>query len=89
MSLRFCRTACWASWCSASVAAVAILHVRLGQGEAFEAAFAKAQAITTAISGYLGHELQRCLEVEDQYVLLVHWRRVEDHEQGFRRFPQY
>jgi heme-degrading monooxygenase HmoA len=68
---------------------VAILHVRPGQGEIFEAAFAKAQAIITSMSGYLGHELQRCLEVEDKYVLLVRWRRVEDHEQGFRRSPQY
>ena len=34
--------------------------------------------------GYVGHELQRCLEFSDRYVLLVRWRSVEDHEVGFR-----
>lgn len=39
--------------------------------------------------GYLGHELQRCLQVQDKYVLLVRWRSVEDHEKGFRGSAQY
>lgn len=68
---------------------VAMLHVRPGQGLAFEAAFAEAQPLIASMPGYLGHELQRCLEEADKYVLLVRWRSVEDHEQGFRRSPQY
>lgn len=68
---------------------VAVLHVRAGQGSAFEAAFAQAQTIISSMPGYLGHELQRCLKVPDKYVQLVRWRSVEDHEQGFRRSPQY
>lgn len=50
---------------------VAVLHVRAGQGCAFEAAFAQAQSLIASMPGYLGHELQRCLEVPDKYVLLV------------------
>jgi heme-degrading monooxygenase HmoA len=68
---------------------VAMLHVRPGQGRAFEAAFAEAQAVIASMPGYRGHELQRCLEVPDKYVLLVRWRSVEDHERGFRTSPQY
>lgn len=68
---------------------VAMLHVRSGKGPAFEAAFAEAQSLIAAMPGYFGHELQRCLETADKYVLLVRWRSVEDHEQGFRRSPQY
>lgn len=68
---------------------VAMLSVRPGEGEAFEAAFAEAQGIISAMPGYLGHELQRCLEVSDKYVLLVRWHSVEDHEVGFRQSPQY
>lgn len=68
---------------------VAMLSVRAGQGNAFEAAFAEAQGIIAAAPGYLGHELQRCLEVADRYVLLVRWRSVEDHEVGFRQSSQY
>jgi heme-degrading monooxygenase HmoA len=65
------------------------LSIRTGEGRAFEAAFARAQGIISAAPGYLGHELQRCLEVEDTYLLLVRWRSVEDHEVGFRGSPAY
>jgi heme-degrading monooxygenase HmoA len=65
------------------------LCVRTGEGRAFEAAFARAQGIIAAAPGYVGHELQRCLEVEDTYLLLVRWRSVKDHEVGFRGSPAY
>ena len=68
---------------------VAILHVRQGQGDAFEAAFSEAQTIISSMAGYLGHELQRCLEVPNKYILLVRWQSVKDHEDGFRRSPEY
>lgn len=68
---------------------VAMLHLRPGHGGDFEAAFAQAQEIIASMPGYLGHELQRCLEVEDKYILLVRWRTLSDHEQGFRLSPQY
>ncbi len=68
---------------------VAILNVRSGQADAFEAAFANAQSIIASMPGYRGHELQRCLEAEGKYVLLVRWRSVEDHEIGFRQSAQY
>jgi heme-degrading monooxygenase HmoA len=45
--------------------------------------------ILSASTGYVSHELQRCLEVQDQYLLLVWWRRLEDHTVGFRGSPEY
>lgn len=68
---------------------LAMLQVRPGQAQAFERAFGEAQGILRAMPGYLGHELQRCLEEENRYTLLVRWRSVEDHEQGFRGSPRY
>jgi len=68
---------------------VALLNVRPGQGEAFEQAFAEAQAIISSMPGYLSHQLQRCLEAPDKYVLLVNWNRLEDHTIGFRQSAQY
>ncbi|HEV6963886.1 antibiotic biosynthesis monooxygenase [Roseateles sp.] len=68
---------------------IASLQVRPGQAAAFEAAFLQAQAIIASMPGYLGHELQRCLERDDHYMLLVRWRSVQDHEVGFRSSPQY
>lgn len=68
---------------------IAILNIKPGQSAAFQAAFAQAQPIIAAMPGYLGHELQRCLDEADKYALLVRWRSVEDHEIGFRKSPEY
>ena len=67
----------------------ASLQVRPGQFEAFEAAFREAQAIIAAMPGYRSHELQRCIEREGHYLLLVRWDSVAAHEEGFRKSPQY
>lgn len=68
---------------------VAVLSIRPGQSKAFEQAFAKAQAIISSMDGYASHQLQRCLEAPDRYLLLVEWRRLEDHTVGFRQSAGY
>lgn len=68
---------------------VAILNVIPGREAAFEAAFREAQAIISAMAGYRGHELRRCLETANRYVLLVRWEKLEDHTVGFRGSSQY
>ena len=68
---------------------IANLQVRADQFEAFEQAFRQAQNIISSMPGYLGHELQRCLERPGHYMLLVRWLSVEHHEIGFRQSPQY
>ena len=68
---------------------VALLKVRPGQAEAFENAFASAQPILSSMPGYKSHELRRCIEEPDKYLLLVQWRRLEDHTIGFRQSRQY
>lgn len=68
---------------------VAPLQVRIGQTAEFEAAFLKAQRIISSMPGYLSHELQRCLERPNEYVLLVRWVSLEAHEIGFRQSAEY
>lgn len=68
---------------------VAQLDVIPGQEPAFEAAFAEAQAIISSMRGYVSHELQRCVEQANRYMLLVRWQMLEDHTVGFRQSPQY
>lgn len=68
---------------------LAMLTVRTGQAQAFEAAFADASAIISAMPGYVGHSLQRCLEQADRYALLVNWQTLEDHTIGFRESSEY
>ena len=68
---------------------VAILNIRPGQNALFETAFAQAQTIISASPGYVSHQLQKCLEIETQYILLVQWESVEAHEIGFRQSAGY
>ncbi len=67
----------------------AVLDVKPGQAAEFERAFAKAQRIISASRGYLSHELRRCVENPDRYLLLVRWRTLEDHTVGFRQSAPY
>jgi heme-degrading monooxygenase HmoA len=39
--------------------------------------------------GYVSHELRRCVERPDDYILLVRWTSLEAHEVGFRGSPGY
>jgi len=67
----------------------AVLEVRPGTEQEFEAAFAKAQAIIVGMPGYISHSLSACIEYAGRYLLLVEWESLEDHTQGFRQSPQY
>ena len=68
---------------------VAILDVKPGQQADFESAFNEAQTIISAMPGYLSHQLQRCLENSDRYILLVNWQTLEHHTRGFRESAEY
>ncbi len=68
---------------------VAVLDVRPSLVSKFEPTFKIASALIMNIPGYINHELQRCLENENRYILLVRWQTLEDHTIGFRQSPQY
>ena len=68
---------------------VAILNVIPGREAQFEDAFRQAQDIISTMSGYRSHELRRCVEAANRYILLVNWDTLEDHTMGFRGSPGY
>jgi heme-degrading monooxygenase HmoA len=68
---------------------VAILDVKPGSAAEFEANFILASPLIAAIPGYVSHELQRCLETANRYILLVRWQKLEDHTIGFRQSAAY
>jgi len=68
---------------------VAVLDVRPGESAAFETAFREAQAIIASMPGYRSHQLQRCVENADRYLLLVEWDTLEAHTVGFRGSVEY
>ena len=68
---------------------VAVLDVKAGLESQFESAFKQASPIISRMQGYRGHELQRCVEKNGRYVLLVRWEKLEDHTVGFRQSAEY
>lgn len=68
---------------------IATLDIKPNQSTKFEKAFTDAQTIIMSMQGYISHELQRCIENPDRYVLLVNWETLEDHTIGFRQSEQY
>ncbi len=67
----------------------ATINVKAEHKPAFEAAFAEARKVVSAMPGFLALQLHRCIETDGRYLLLVQWRSVEDHTVGFRQSPQF
>lgn len=68
---------------------VAVLDVKKGREVDFEQAFGQAQAIIRGMPGYISHQIQKCIEQQGRYILLVNWQSLEDHTIGFRGSEQY
>jgi len=68
---------------------VAILDVKKGQESHFEEVFSEAQKIISSMDGYVSHQLQKCIENNSRYILLVNWKTLEDHTIGFRGSEEY
>lgn len=68
---------------------VAILKLKEGRSAEYEKVFKEASKIISSMKGYVNHELKKCVEQEDQYLLLVNWETIEDHEVGFRQSDEY
>jgi len=68
---------------------IAILNIKKDESELFETAFDKAQKIIGSMNGYLKHELLKCIETADKYLLIVQWQTLEDHTKGFRQSNGY
>lgn len=67
----------------------ALIDIRPGTGEAFESTLAEARHVIAACSGFISLRLQRGVEYEDRYLLLVEWETLDDHTVGFRESPAF
>ena len=66
-----------------------MINVLRGLEDDFEASFLAAQKIIVGSPGYISHELHRCLEHPNRYLLLVRWETVEANIDGFRKSDEY
>ena len=68
---------------------VAILNIKPNMEQEFENAFKEASKIIASMPGYVSHSLQKCIEVDRQYLLLVNWQTLKAHTVGFRCSQKY
>ncbi|WP_276352406.1 antibiotic biosynthesis monooxygenase family protein [Cohnella caldifontis] len=67
----------------------AILKVKPESSSDFESGFRGASRLLAEAPGYIGHELHKCVERADQYLLLVRWNSISDPIAGFRKSEAY
>jgi heme-degrading monooxygenase HmoA len=67
----------------------ALLHVLPGREEEFTAAMGSARRLIAASPGFVSMRVARCVERPNRFLLLVEWRRIEDHTDGFRGSAAY
>ena len=68
---------------------VATLDIIPGQEAAFETAFMEAKQFLSSVPGCISHDLQRCVEQPNRYILFVRWQTLEHHTVGFLQSFQY
>lgn len=66
----------------------AILTIKPDMNQGFEAAFKQASDVIASVPGYISHDLKQCIEIENQYLLLVKWQTLEAHTIGFTQSEQ-
>jgi len=47
-----------------------------------------AEKIISSMEGYVSHQLNKCIEKQNRYILLVTWQKIENHTVGFRNSSQ-
>lgn len=62
----------------------ALIDIRPGTADAFEAAMDRARQVIAASPGFASLRLHRGVETVDRYLLLVEWETLDDHLVGFR-----
>jgi heme-degrading monooxygenase HmoA len=67
----------------------AVISVRPGTSESFEAALREARAVIAGAQGFRSFEAHRGVESPDQYLLLIGWETLKDHMAGFRESEDF
>jgi heme-degrading monooxygenase HmoA len=62
---------------------IASLPIKTDQIDSFHRAFSRVTHLLSRAKGYKGHRLMQGVETPSHFNLIVRWRTLEDHTQGF------
>ena len=65
------------------------LTIKSSETTAFKAAMAEAKLIISAMPGFIDLQVNPCIEIPNQYLLLGRWQILADHTEGFRKSVHY
>jgi heme-degrading monooxygenase HmoA len=69
---------------------IADIRIKPGAQVEFDAAIQHAAAtVLPKAKGFLGIQVQKCIESPERYVLLIQWETLEDHTVEFRGGPLF
>ncbi|QHW00443.1 antibiotic biosynthesis monooxygenase family protein [Spirosoma endbachense] len=63
----------------------ALITIQSGREAEFEMEFPNAKAVISQAKGFVDLHIQRDIEAENRYLLLIRWQTLEDHTIGFRQ----
>ncbi|MET3105441.1 heme-degrading monooxygenase HmoA [Oxalobacteraceae bacterium GrIS 1.18] len=69
---------------------IADIRIQAGQQPEFDAALQ--HGVTQIISkskGYVGHQVHKCIETPERYVLMIYWETLENHTVDFQQSPAF
>jgi heme-degrading monooxygenase HmoA len=67
----------------------ALLSIKTGESQAFEAAMAQAGLLIAASPGFRSIAVRKSCDRSDHYLLLVEWDDIASHRDGFRTSERY
>ena len=71
------------------ISEIASLYIIDGLASEFESQFRRASPLLSGSRGYISHELHKCIEERNKYLLMIKWRSVSDHLISFKQSTAY
>ena len=69
---------------------VADIRIPPGKNAEFEAAIARGlETVLPRTKGFLRHQVHRCIESPERYLLMIWWQTLENHTVDFRQGPLF
>ena len=69
---------------------VADIRIQPGQQAAFDIAIQQGiDRVASKSPGFLGYQVQKCVETPERYLLLIRWATLENHTIDFRGGPLF
>ena len=69
---------------------IADIRIHAGKQAEFDAAIKRGlEEVIAKAKGYISHQMQKCIETPERYVLMIHWQTLENHTVDFRGSPAF